>query len=235
MSDLFIDNKYTKWYYEIIEKSKVRYDKHIVYVTERHHLIPSAIGGSNDENNLVYLDYRTHFICHWLLTKMVKHKNHYIKMWSALSHMRRTKNSEKVISSWQFEIMKVAASKANKNKIVSLETRAKLSVAGKKQMEELKKDSVKFEIYRKIISTKSKLRTKEQEKQRQEKHIKTIFEKYGVENVSQIPHVRETKSRKLKNRIFTEEHKLRLSISSKGKRLGNKNCMADEKIKEKVR
>jgi hypothetical protein len=37
---------------------------------ERHHIIPRAHGGSDDDSNLVYLTGREHYIAHWLLWKI---------------------------------------------------------------------------------------------------------------------------------------------------------------------
>ena len=58
-----------KFVYEnIIEKAKNRTEELEYY--EKHHILPKSLGGSNDENNLVKLTAREHFICHWLLVKM---------------------------------------------------------------------------------------------------------------------------------------------------------------------
>lgn len=37
---------------------------------ETHHILPRSIGGTDEQDNLVKLTYRRHFIAHWLLTKM---------------------------------------------------------------------------------------------------------------------------------------------------------------------
>jgi hypothetical protein len=60
-------NKYTRWYNDITENAKFRI---IEGYTERHHIHPRSLGGTNDKDNLVNLTAREHFICHWLLTKM---------------------------------------------------------------------------------------------------------------------------------------------------------------------
>jgi hypothetical protein len=60
-------NKYTRWYNNITENAKFRI---IDGYTERHHIHPRSLGGTNDKDNLVNLTAREHFICHWLLTKM---------------------------------------------------------------------------------------------------------------------------------------------------------------------
>ena len=69
---IFIDNKYTHWYYAIIVNAKSRL-LHEYY--ENHHIIPKSLGGSNKQDNLAELTAREHFICHWLLTKMVSQDN----------------------------------------------------------------------------------------------------------------------------------------------------------------
>jgi hypothetical protein len=67
---IFIDNKYTKWYFSIIQNAQLRELPDYIY-KEKHHIIPRSIGGNNDSSNLVNLTAREHFVCHWLLTKMV--------------------------------------------------------------------------------------------------------------------------------------------------------------------
>ena len=65
---MYIQNKYTRIYFKIIEKAKLR---KLDSYQESHHIIPKSLGGSNNKNNLVNLTAREHFICHLLLTKMV--------------------------------------------------------------------------------------------------------------------------------------------------------------------
>lgn len=65
---LFLNNKYTKAYYQIIDRAKTRI---IDSYVERHHIIPKSLGGTNEISNLVNLTAKEHFICHLLLTKMV--------------------------------------------------------------------------------------------------------------------------------------------------------------------
>lgn len=58
---------YEKLYYSIIERRKT--DVPVGY-SERHHIIPRSLGGSNNKANVVRLTAKEHFICHLLLTKM---------------------------------------------------------------------------------------------------------------------------------------------------------------------
>jgi hypothetical protein len=70
-------NWYFKTYTEIIDK--FRYYPHIKFETEKHHILPKSLGGTNHKSNLVNLPYRYHFICHKLLAKIYGGK-----MWFAL-------------------------------------------------------------------------------------------------------------------------------------------------------
>ena len=86
---MFNDTKYTKWYYHII---KVARDRILDGYTEKHHIVPKSLGGSNRKDNIVSLTAREHFICHWLLTKMVSETKHKYQMWTAFSCMLYRKN-----------------------------------------------------------------------------------------------------------------------------------------------
>jgi hypothetical protein len=81
---MFNDTKYTKWYYHII---KVARDRILDGYAEKHHVVPKSLGGSNKKENIVSLTAREHFICHWLLTKMVSETKHKYQMWNAFSCM----------------------------------------------------------------------------------------------------------------------------------------------------
>ena len=71
---MFIQNKYTKTYYSIISRAQSRTLDTNVY-SEKHHIIPKSLGGSNKSTNLVKLTAKEHFICHLLLPKMTDGKN----------------------------------------------------------------------------------------------------------------------------------------------------------------
>lgn len=68
---MYLTNKYTRWYYNIIKRAQTRI---ITGYTEKHHIIPRSLGGTNDQSNLVRLTAKEHFVCHLLLTKMTEGK-----------------------------------------------------------------------------------------------------------------------------------------------------------------
>lgn len=107
----FLQNKYTKWYFNIINSAKIRSTKSY---GETHHIIPKSLGGSNSKENLIFLSAREHFICHWLLTKMVENVKHKYQMWNAFSCMlyRENGNQERYkVNSKIFENIKKEGSK----------------------------------------------------------------------------------------------------------------------------
>jgi hypothetical protein len=84
---IFIDNKYTRWYYAIIDKATRRINNPADYL-ENHHIIPECfyinrtrpgpsgwLSGNPDEiSNKVKLTPEEHRVCHLLLVKMTNGK-----------------------------------------------------------------------------------------------------------------------------------------------------------------
>ena len=122
---MFLENKYTKWYYKILA-----YPDNSGYI-EKHHIIPKCMGGSNNLTNLVKLSARQHFVCHLLLPKMTNDIYYKRKLRLALSYMM-TKSKftpDRYIpkNSRLFEKCKSAARGIPKSK----ETRMKMSKSKK--------------------------------------------------------------------------------------------------------
>lgn len=86
----FLENRYTVWYFNIINRAK---DRITDQYTESHHILPRSMFPHlhDDPNNRVRLTAREHFICHWLLTKMVHLPNDLQKMWHAFWAMAMDK------------------------------------------------------------------------------------------------------------------------------------------------
>ena len=74
-------------------------NRHLKSYTERHHIVPQSLGGSDDKENLVNLTAREHFICHWLLVKMTQGENR-SKMVYALRGMNANNEYQERYSSY---------------------------------------------------------------------------------------------------------------------------------------
>lgn len=82
--ELFICNKYLKWYFSIIENAKNQSRTKKTKYFESHHIIPRSLGGDDLPNNRVLLTAREHYVVHMLLVRFVNKKFVY-KMISALA------------------------------------------------------------------------------------------------------------------------------------------------------
>lgn len=88
---MFKDNKYNKWYQQIILSAR---NRDTIGYTEKHHIIPSCLGGTNSKDNLVELTAREHFIVHLLLIKMVEDKDVYRMVHAIIRFTDKVKNSK---------------------------------------------------------------------------------------------------------------------------------------------
>lgn len=133
---LFLDNKYTRVYQLIIKQALIRSLSDVI--SERHHIIPKSLGGSNCSSNLVNLTPKEHYICHLLLPKMTVDKTHRQKMLYAMWCMINGNGNSKrhSCSARRYQIAKEELShirrefmKAN-NPTRLPEVRAKLGITG---------------------------------------------------------------------------------------------------------
>ncbi len=126
---MYLQNKYTHCYYNIVDRAKAR---STVGYFERHHIIPKSIGGSDNDSNLVELTPREHFICHWLLTKMLPKSPEQKKLYHAFSALAMvSSNQQRTITSKQYQILSKASKIAlkgnthNKGKVRTAEANEK--------------------------------------------------------------------------------------------------------------
>jgi len=156
---------YQKIYNQIIERAKTR---QLEGYKEKHHIIPKCLGGNNDKSNLVELTAREHFICHQLLVEIFPKEN---KLKHALFLMavgkRKNKNNTYKPSSRVYSQLKhqysTIVSLINKGRIMSEETKHKISVSNKgKKTKEYKKRS--FEYSNKISKIHEGKKTSEETK-----------------------------------------------------------------------
>jgi len=185
-SFIFPECKYTKWYWNIIEK---RLSEEPVGYFERHHIIPKFMGGSNSKNNLVKVTGREHYILHLLLVRICKKSNDnkmYAKSVSSVFCFIMGPNCRKnmiKISSKNIELIK----KEHMLKMKELQSGKNNSFYGKKHS---KKSKIKMSL-----------------KHKGEKH-----HMYGKSHSIQT---KEKMSKAKKGKPLTEEHRSKLGLKGK--------------------
>lgn len=99
---------YKRVYDELIERGVKRgwTKKSASCYTERHHILPKSMGGSNKKDNLVELTAREHYIAHWLLYKIHKTR----EMACAWSATTMDRDGDRKLTSRQFERARIIAS-----------------------------------------------------------------------------------------------------------------------------
>lgn len=142
---MFIANKYYRWYASLVATPDSGRN------TEKHHIIPKSLGGSNLKDNLVSLSFRKHFLAHWLLTKCTEGKDRY-RMLRAFSFMRGApKNGPRNLASWQYAVARKACSILPSPRLgakASDETREKLRISHLGQVPSAKQRMIAGERFR---------------------------------------------------------------------------------------
>jgi hypothetical protein len=99
-----MESKYQRWYDEIITRALP--DRDFGGYSERHHILPRALGGGDEPTNLVVLTYREHFLVHWLLTKIYDGEARRPMVWAL--HCMTMSLGGRIVAGWQFEVAKRA-------------------------------------------------------------------------------------------------------------------------------
>ena len=127
-------NKYEKYYNTIVENAR-KQDRNCY--TEKHHIVPRSLGGSDDDNNIVNLTAREHFIIHKLLCEIHPDdkKLHYA-LWRMMNPQSKVHGRSYNIGSKEYtrrrELQREYTRKvglSNKGRKHSAETKAKRSAA----------------------------------------------------------------------------------------------------------
>lgn len=195
-------NKYYLWYFKLIlsANSKKRKRTKKLYL-ENHHIIPKSIGGSNTNDNLVFLTAREHYIAHWLLTKF------------CIKQAKRKMN----MAFYAMNKMATIKQKRYKNSIIYERVRSEASILwsgenngmyGKSHSEETKK----------IIKEKNKLRYKLEPERK-----KIIGDFHRGKKMSKESRAKMSESHIGHEPTFTkgthsEESKIKMSLKRKGRK-----------------
>jgi len=188
----FIDCLSTKLYYKIIAKYANNSETDGI-AFENHHIVPKCMGGSNDTSNIARIPSRVHFICHYLLTRMCEEEQDKIKMKAAVGAftMRSTGRN---LNSREYAVARKGVSEYMKNRVVSQETRQKMS---------------KYAIQRKLNPFKGKHHTERTKNILSESKKGKNHPFYGKKRPEHSRRMKIT----MKGRKFSNEHKKNISKS----------------------
>ena len=104
---MFINNKYTTWYINLISSAQNRILEQGTY-TEKHHIIPKSLGGDDSRENLIRLTAKEHFVAHMLLVRMtagVYHRKMSFALWR-MTQDNGVRNSRHKVTATQYESIK---------------------------------------------------------------------------------------------------------------------------------
>jgi hypothetical protein len=128
---MFLSNKYSKYYFNIVDTAKARTLAAHTYI-EKHHVVPRSLGGTNAPDNIVKLTAREHLICHRLLIKMttgVQKSKMAFAAWRMIfsnKKHKRVKVTSRIYESIKLEMSK-AASERSKTYRHSEESKQKIA------------------------------------------------------------------------------------------------------------
>ena len=197
---------YQAHYDTLVQRSIVR---ELSGYTEQHHIIPKCMGGTNDINNLVRLTPEEHYVAHQLLVKI--YPGNY-KLLQAILRMSGPGNSTRKCTNKLFGWLK---RKINNERVTTLETRKKMSIAAQNQSDE-KKKQISDKLKGRVSPNKGKKLTEEQKAKRKE--LRNNIKRIG-------PNLGKTFSDETKQKMSnaklgipkSDEHRANMSIAHKRK------------------
>lgn len=86
---------YQRIYNQIVERAR---NRALNCYSEKHHIIPKCIGGTDENTNLVKLTAREHFLCHWLLVRIYPENRKLIGAFWLMCN-KRNGNQQRIIPS----------------------------------------------------------------------------------------------------------------------------------------
>lgn len=232
---MFTENKYSKWYNSIITKALLRIDND--GYTEKHHILPRSLGGSDDPTNLVILTAKEHFVCHLLLPKFTEGLDRHKMIYAAnfMCKMSREYQTRYKPSARIYEMLRKQFASTHSKSLRGKtyedlygdradEMRTKVSAhrIGKKQSDET--------IAKRVEKLKGQVRTEEQ---RQTMSASQLSRKPSSPlSPEKKLFISKKISDGLKGKIKTDEHRANLATANRGKTLG---IAKSEETKQRMR
>ena len=214
---------YKQHYDRLIKTRKLlgRKRKEGIYY-EKHYILPKSCGGTNDENNLVFLTAKEHYIAHLLLIHCYDGDMKTKMKYAFAMMLRSNKYHERLYSASQYQRIREKIGLARLGNKMSEETKLKISISEKGRIfSEEHKNKISKANSNRILSKETK--EKISLTKRNNKRVCTQEEK---DNLSKI----------FKGRKMPIEAVLRVAEKNKGKKRSeeSKQKMRDAKLGRKL-
>ena len=96
---------------------------------ERHHITPKCLGGKDENDNLIDLFAKEHFIAHKLLAQENPDKDSLVYAWSCMAFVKGNHQERYELTAEEYEEARKAISEVMRNRIITEETREKMRKA----------------------------------------------------------------------------------------------------------
>ena len=96
---------------------------------ERHHIVPKCIGGGNEEENLIDLFAREHYEVHRMLAEENPENDSLVYAWTCMAFLKNKYQHMRKLTPNEYEDARKALAKKMSDRVVSEETRKKMSKA----------------------------------------------------------------------------------------------------------
>lgn len=204
---------------------------------ERHHITPKCLGGGNEEENLIDLFAKEHFVAHKLLAQENPDNNSLVFAWTCMAFPNNNVQERYESTPEEYEEARKALSKAMSGRTVSDETKKKQSNIAKERFSIPENNPFygkrHTEETRNILSQKNKGKPSPNKGKQLPEETKQKISKAKkgkpLSDAEKEAHI--LVGNKLKGRKLTEEHKTKISAANKGKIISeeSKKKMSDVK------
>lgn len=194
---------------------------------ETHHIVPKCMGGTNDENNLIDLFAKEHFIAHKLLSIEYPDNNSLVLAWTCMAFPKNAAQQRCEISPEEYEEAKEALSKIMSGRVVSDETKRKISESRKGKPLSLEtKQKLSKALKGRVVSEETRRKMSESSIGRQfsEEHRANISKAKKNQPFSEAQQLAlAAVCEANKGRKHSEEAKAKISAGNKGKKVSQES------------
>lgn len=213
---------YKRIYDQLIQKRRDNPITRKEQYVECHHVVPRSEGGSDNENNLVNLTAREHYVAHLLLAKIYDDHKMWAAVWGMATGWRYYKKTHPTVSSRTYEVVRENFVKSLRNHMIgghlSDSTKRKISKAtmGRKPWNKGKSSGFKYhhhsEEHRQKISRLLTGRTLSDE------HKRKISEAKKGKHLHLSEDARRQLSERMRNRVITDETRHKIVLMNTGRK-----------------